>query len=121
LQLPLFAFGQAVHISGKVTDRVGQALPGANVLIKGTTQGTITNQDGQFELDANAGDIVTVSFLGYQSQELPLSADQPFLDIVLSEDALWLGEVVMTGALGIERSARELGAGARVVSNENVN
>lgn len=121
LQLPLFAFGQAVHISGKVTDRVGQALPGANVLIKGTTQGTITNQDGQFELDANAGDIVTVSFLGYQSQELPLSADQPFLDIVLTEDALWLGEVVITGALGIDRSAREIGAGAQVVSNKNLN
>lgn len=75
-------------------DATGEAVIGANVIVKGTTNGTITDFDGNFELQANKGDIIVISFIGYLPQELPAAAE---LNVVLHEDTETLEEVVVIG------------------------
>lgn len=95
-------FAQAITVNGIVKDKTGEAVIGANVVVKGTTNGCITDFDGNFSLEANQGDILVVSFVGYQSQELPASTD---MQIVLKEDAELLDDVIVIGyATGSQRT-----------------
>ncbi|RAW02438.1 SusC/RagA family TonB-linked outer membrane protein [Pseudochryseolinea flava] len=106
-------------IEGIVTDSVNTPLPGVNVLIKGTTTGTVTNASGQFTLGAagvNENSILLFSFIGYRSQEVALNGNTK-LNIVLSEDRAMLNEVVVT-ALGIKREEKALGYSTQVL-NQN--
>ena len=71
----LFLVGSsALHaqtlITGKISDKAGQALPGVNVIKKGTTSGTSTDANGNYSIEATGSDILVVSFIGYQSQEI---------------------------------------------------
>ncbi|MDR1746284.1 MAG: SusC/RagA family TonB-linked outer membrane protein [Tannerella sp.] len=94
-------------VSGTVTDGI-EPLIGANVMVKGTTNGTITDANGKFVLDGvNNGVILQISFLGYTTQELTYKGETS-LNIVLKEDALALGEVVVT-AMGITKDQKKLG------------
>ena len=88
------SFAQAITVNGIVKDKTGEAVIGANVVVKGTTNGCITDFDGNFSLEANQGDILVVSFVGYQSQELPASTN---MQIVLKEDAELLDDVIVIG------------------------
>ena len=63
-------------------------------MVKGTTNGTITDFDGNFQLNANKGDIIVISFIGYQSQEVPAA---PSLNILLKDDSQMLQDVVVIG------------------------
>ena len=72
-------------ISGTVLDTQREPVIGANVLIKGTTNGTITNINGKFNLDAVEGDILQVSFIGYSTQEIMVNKKQVF-NIMLTDD-----------------------------------
>ncbi len=65
------AFAQQMTVKGLVKDTTGEPIIGANVVVKGTTNGTITDFDGNFLLNANKGDIIVISFIGYLTQELP--------------------------------------------------
>jgi iron complex outermembrane receptor protein len=85
---------QQLTVSGIVKDGTGEPVIGANVLVKGTTNGTITDFDGNFRLEAKKGDIISVSFIGYQSQEQPAAANMVF---VLKDDTELLEEVVVIG------------------------
>lgn len=80
LLLSIGAFAQQMTVKGHVKDATGEPVIGANVLIKGTTSGVITDFDGNFVLQAKQGDVVVISFVGYQAQELPV---QPVLNVVL--------------------------------------
>ncbi|MDR1745815.1 MAG: SusC/RagA family TonB-linked outer membrane protein, partial [Tannerella sp.] len=106
-------------VSGTVTDG-NEPLIGANVMVKGTTNGTITDADGKFVLDGvNNGAVLQISFLGYTTQELTYKGETS-LNIILVEDAQALQEVVVT-ALGITKQARGLGyAMSTIKSNELV-
>ena len=88
------AFAQSITVSGVVKDNLGEPVIGASVLIKGTTTGTITDFDGNFTLQANPGDIIAISFIGYKTQELPAAAS---MNVILSDDAELLDEVVVIG------------------------
>ena len=93
----LFQQQQKKTISGKVTDQGGQPLPGVAVLIKGTTQGTITNNDGEYTLsDVSGNDIVIFSFVGMASQEIPVG-EQQMIDVILEDEEMALDEVVVIG------------------------
>lgn len=95
-------FAQAITVKGVVKDKTGEPVIGANVVVKGTTNGCITDFDGNFSLEASQGDILVVSFVGYQSQELPASTD---MQIVLKEDAELLDDVIVIGyATGSQRT-----------------
>lgn len=88
------AFAQQMVVKGVVKDTTGEPVIGANVVVKGTTNGTITDFDGNFQLNANKGDIITISFIGYQSQEAQAAAS---MNIILKDDTELLDEVVVIG------------------------
>lgn len=98
---------QSAKVSGVVEDALGP-VTGASVIVKGTTNGTVTDLDGNFTLDGvKKGDIIQVSFLGYTTQEIPYTG-QASLAINLAEDSQKLDEVVVT-ALGMKRDKKALG------------
>ena len=100
-------------ISGTIisaTDNL--AVIGANVLIKGTTTGTTTDIDGSFTLDANPGDVLVISYLGFATQEVEVG-NQTNFSIVLIEDAQALSEVIVTG-YGTRKKSHNTGAIAQI-------
>ena len=91
---PSQLFGQRT-ITGVVTDAVsGETLIGANILVQGTSEGTITDLDGAFTLNTERNKILVVSFIGYSSLEVPASQT---MNIVLKPDNQVLDEVVVVG------------------------
>jgi TonB-linked SusC/RagA family outer membrane protein len=86
---------QAQTITGTVSDATGP-LPGANVLVKGTTNGTQTDFDGNYTIDADAEATLVFSYIGYKTAQVPVSG-QTSINITLEEDASKLDEVVVTG------------------------
>ncbi|MBE0652944.1 MAG: TonB-dependent receptor, partial [Bacteroidales bacterium] len=102
--IPLLAVAQPREITGIVKDlNTGQPLIGANVVIKGTQRGTITNASGEFIFSASPGDILLFSYIGYVNQEILLE-DQTFLEVLLSEDTQALEEVVIIGYGTVRKS-----------------
>ena len=103
-------YAQDRTISGRVSDRSsGQGLPGATVLVKGTTVGASTNADGAFSLSIpSSATTLTISSIGYASVDQPIGGDATY-NVSLAPDVKQLGEVVVTGALGIQRQEREVG------------
>lgn len=98
---------QNAKVTGTVEDALGP-VAGASVVIKGTTNGTMTDMDGNFTLDGvKNGDIIQISFIGYATQEIPY-AGQASLSVHLEEDTQKLDEVVVT-ALGMKRDKKALG------------
>lgn len=91
-------YGQEKTISGKVTDSgTGETLPGASVVVKGTTKGTATDLDGNFNLSVTPGEnILVVSFIGYDTQEVTIG-NQKIVNIVLEPSKTSLEEVVVVG------------------------
>jgi TonB-linked SusC/RagA family outer membrane protein len=88
---------QAKSISGKVTDALGGPLPGVSVIIKGTTQGTITDANGNYSLENVLSDGTLVfSFVGMKTQEIPIAGKTTF-DVVMEEETIGLEEVVAVG------------------------
>lgn len=84
------------RISGIITDQAGEPIIGANVVVKGTTNGTITDMDGKYTLYANPADILIVTYIGYDRQELAVG-EKSNIDVKLSEDTQTLEEVVVVG------------------------
>lgn len=95
---------QAQVVTGKVTDESGQALPGVNVIKKGTTVGTATDGEGAFSIQASEGDILVASFIGYAPQEVAVN-NQTTFNIVLKEDVATLQEVVVSVGYGAMKKA----------------
>lgn len=91
---PFNTFAQQIVVKGIVKDTTGEPIIGANVIVKGTTNGTITDFDGNFLLNANKGDIIIISFIGYRSQEAQAAAS---MNIILKDDTELLDEVVVIG------------------------
>ncbi len=91
----LYGFTQAQSVSGTVSDESGP-LPGATIIVKGTTNGTTTDFDGNYTVDANSEATLVVSFVGYVTQEVAV-AGQSTINVVLVEDANQLEEVVVVG------------------------
>ncbi|NVO85554.1 SusC/RagA family TonB-linked outer membrane protein [Hymenobacter terrestris] len=104
------AAAQNRQISGRVTDRAsGQGLPGVTVLVKGTTIGVSTNADGSYTISAPASaTALTFSSIGFVAVDRPIGTASS-IDIGLSTDSKQLGEVVITGALGIQRQQQQVG------------
>lgn len=110
---------QQLEVSGTIVDDNGQPLPGANVLEKGTSNGTQSDFDGNFSItvaDANA--TLVVSYIGFTTKEIPLNG-QTNLTITLEESATGLNEVVVT-ALGIKREKKSLGYSSQEVKAEDI-
>ena len=104
------------EIRGTVMDDNGQPIPGATVVVEGTNQGTVTDIDGHFSIDADEGEVILISFIGYQSQRITV-ANQTNLDVVLEEDQSDLEEVVVVG-YGTQRKSDLTGAISSVSSED---
>ncbi|MBL7856296.1 MAG: SusC/RagA family TonB-linked outer membrane protein [Cyclobacteriaceae bacterium] len=99
---------QQQTISGRVTDEKGVAFPGVNVVVKGTSNGTVTNADGAYTVSVpSSANILVFSFVGYLLQEVSIDG-RTTIDVSLVQDVKSLDEIVVT-ALGIEKSAKSLG------------
>lgn len=94
--LPMCMFAQQITVQGVVKDQTGETVIGASVMEKGTTNGTITDIDGDFSLNMSPNGTLVVSFVGYKTQEVQVKG-QKQLQVVLSEDAEMLDEVVVIG------------------------
>jgi TonB-linked SusC/RagA family outer membrane protein len=99
------AFGQTRSISGTVTDAItGETLPGATVVIKGTSRGASTNIDGKFTLEVNPKDeVLVISFIGYENREIPIDAQNVF-NISLNQTKVMLSELVVIGYGTVRKS-----------------
>ena len=120
LVMLLFSFslswGQSKEITGTVIDGTNMPLPGANVLIKGTSIGTQTDFDGKFAISATPEDVLLISFVGYENKEIPVGTNSTF-DITLQEDAASLDEVVVVG-YGTQKKSVVTGAISSVRASE---
>ena len=105
-------------VKGTVTDANGEPIIGANIMEKGTVNGTITDMDGNFSLTVKEGAILVVSYVGYITQDLPVK-NKSTLVVHLKEDSQALGEVVVT-ALGIKREEKALGYSVQKMSGDDM-
>ncbi|MCB0506244.1 MAG: SusC/RagA family TonB-linked outer membrane protein [Cyclobacteriaceae bacterium] len=107
-------------VSGTVTSADdGSPIPGVNVLLKGTTNGTVTDVDGNYKLTVPSdGGTLTISFIGFATQEIAVGS-RAVIDVALESDIQQLSEVVVTAA-GIEREKRSLGYSVQSVDNDEI-
>jgi TonB-linked SusC/RagA family outer membrane protein len=116
LGLTGFVYSQ---ISGTIRDASDNSpIPGASIVVKGTAKGTISGADGKFSMQANPGDILEVSFIGFETQQITVT-DQTEISINLKSDTKSLSEVVVT-ALGISKQAKSIGYVTQSVSNQQL-
>ncbi|WP_039866883.1 SusC/RagA family TonB-linked outer membrane protein, partial [Pedobacter sp. BAL39] len=107
-----------IKIDGVVRDATGQPLIGVSILLKGTQVGTTTNSSGRFSIEANIGDILVVSYLGYATKQVTIT-NPAQLSILLDEDSRALSEVVVT-ALGVKKERRALGYAVTEVKGDEL-
>jgi TonB-linked SusC/RagA family outer membrane protein len=124
--LPIFfmlltsmAWAQERTVSGKVTSiDDGTGLPGVNVLIKGTTNGTVTDSDGKYSISAPPNSVFSFSFIGYITEDINIG-ERTVIDLQLVPDITQLSEVVVT-ALGMESEKRALGTSVATLKSEAI-
>ena len=114
--ISLFTYSQNKNLKGMVIDELGDPVIGANIMQKGTTNGTTTNFDGEFELSLPENCILNISFIGYIPQSVNYTG-QSTLRIILKEDAKNLDEVVVVG-YGVMRKSDLTGSVAKIDVNE---
>ena len=102
------------QVQGRVLDPEGQPLPGASVFVKGTNNGTVTDNNGWFSIDAKEGDILQISFLGFSEQEVTVGKNAQY-SITMETDAEFLDDVVVVG-YGTQKKVNLTGAVGAVSS-----
>lgn len=108
---------QQLNVTGSVKDALGEYIIGASVLVKGTTNGTITDIDGNFSVSGvEKGSVLEISYIGYVSQSITINDEKP-LQIILKEDSETLEEVVVVG-YGVQKKANLTGAVTSMKSDE---
>src|SRR6187431_976106 len=112
------AFAQERSVSGIVSDNAGMPLPGVSVLVKGTKNGTQSDFDGKYSIQATPSDVLVFSYIGMKSSEK--SASSTTINVKLASDATQLESVVVT-SLGIKRDKKSLGYAAQDVKGSVLN
>ena len=115
LCVSMIALAQQKTITGTVIDTRHEPVIGASVLEKGTSNGTITNLDGEYSLKVSPGATLVFSYIGYKTQEIRVSANTN-INVTLAEDAEQLQEVVVVG-YGVQKKSSLTGSVASVSSN----
>ena len=94
---------QRIKVHGNVKDSYGEPVVGANVIVKGTTSGTVTDIDGNYQIEAPKDSTLIFSFVGYISQSIPIK-NRTEISVILEEDVITLGEVVAIGYGTVKKS-----------------
>jgi TonB-linked SusC/RagA family outer membrane protein len=110
------ALAQDRNVSGTVKDETGNAMPGVNVIIKGTTSGTATDGDGKYTISVSDNATLVFTFVGYATSEVPVGT-QTVVDVSMTPDATSLSEIVVTG-YQVQRKADISGAVAVIKSSD---
>lgn len=115
----IILFGQGIRVTGRVTDDVGETLPGVTIMVRGTTTGTVTDLDGRYELQVPGPDVILVySFIGMESMEIPVQG-RTVIDVTLGRAVTALDEVVVVG-YGTQRRESVVAAISTISSKEVV-
>lgn len=118
LFISMGAFAQGKVIEGNVTDEDGQPLPGVSIVVKGTSQGTITNADGIYRIEVDeSANVLVFSFIGMKSQEKVIG-DSSSIDVVMSPEVTGLEEVIVIG-YGTQKK-RNLTGAVSAIDNEKL-
>ena len=96
LLISFCTMAQPHSVGGTITDESQLPIPGANVVVKGTTSGTVTDGSGNFSMQASDGDVLVVSYIGYTSEEITVNGNGPY-NVSLVPDMVGLEEVVVVG------------------------
>jgi TonB-linked SusC/RagA family outer membrane protein len=104
-------------VTGTVVDDAGEPLPGANVVVKGTTNGTQTDFDGNYTLNVNSGAVLVFSYLGFKTMEVPVG-NETTINVTMESDAAALEEVIVTGYQ--TETKRETTAAVSIVKAEDL-
>ena len=104
-------------VTGNIVDSYGVPLPGANVIVQGTTRGTQTDFDGNFTIEADPNATLVVSYLGYVTQAVPVNG-RSSVSITMAEDSQALDEVIVTGYT--TETKRETTAAVSIVKAEEL-
>jgi len=107
-----------IAVKGKVVAAGNEPLPGVSILVQGTNQGTTTDVDGNYTLQAPATGTLVFSYIGYNAKNVPIN-NQAIINVTLEADTKQLNEVVVT-ALGIQREKKALGYSVTEVGGENL-
>ena len=113
-----FTFAQEKTISGTISDESGMPLPGVNIVVKGTANGTQSDFDGNYSITANVGNVLVFSYVGLKTIERTVGAANT-INVTMQEDAAVLDEVVVT-AQGIKREKQALGYAVSEVASESL-
>ena len=108
---------QEITISGSIVDAEGNPLPGVSIVVKGTTRGTTSDVDGNFEISVPPGSTLVISFVGFQKQEIQVDESISGMEIVMQEKLQELEEVVVIG-YGSQRKETVTGSMASVAADE---
>lgn len=123
IQMPMMASAETVFaqqadlINGRVTDESGEPVIGAGIMVKGTSQGTITDVDGYYNISAKQGQVLVVSSIGYVEQEITVGVSN-VINVVLKTDNELLDEVVVVG-YGVQKKVNLTGS-VSVVESEDL-
>ena len=111
-------WAQQRTVTGRVTSTEdGGGLPGVNVVLKGTTVGTVSDVEGKYSINVPAeGGTLVFTFIGLKSQEIEIGS-RGTIDLSMEQDLQQLSEVIVTGSLGLRKQERELGYAASTISN----
>ncbi|QOR75584.1 MAG: TonB-dependent receptor [Thermoflavifilum sp.] len=104
---------QQIHVTGQVVDQNGNPLAGVSIRVRGTNAGAITDNNGRFQLDAPAGSVLEISFIGYQTQTITLGNENQNLRIQLQQSASVLNQLVVIG-YGTQRREAVTGSVASI-------
>ncbi len=115
---PEASSAQQMNITGTVLDDANEPLPGVSVVIKGTTRGTVTSSNGQYSISAESDDVLVFSFIGMQTQEVPVN-NRSEIDVQLSAEAIGVDEVVVIGYGS--RQKKDITSSISVVDSEDLN
>lgn len=101
--LPMAVMAQTITVKGVVKDNTGQPLPGVNVIVEGTTNGSITDLDGNYSLTVPSGSSLLYSFIGFETKT-EVVAGRTTINVTLQDESLSVGEVVVVGYGQMKRS-----------------
>ena len=117
LSFAVTAFAQGINVRGTITDSAGVPLPGAVIIVQGTSNSAVSTLEGEFSLkNVGTGDVLEISYLGYHSQTVPVKG-RTSINIVLEEDNALLEEVVVVG-YGVQKVGTVTGSVAQIKSDK---
>ena len=119
MTLSLSAWAQNISVTGTVTDKSGEPVIGAYILVQGTTNGTSTDIDGKYQINAPANGTLVFKLVGMKDLTMPVN-NRSVINAIMEEDSELLEEAVITAEFGLKRTARSVGSAVQNVKAQDI-